>query len=72
MTNCKGCGRKGIEVMFFNRCAVHFGIYTVHTPANAFFVKLGKVLKCALKGTLTCSDMFRSTAVIREPSLEPS
>jgi len=47
-------------------------IYKFHTPTNALFIKLVKVLKFTLKITLTCSYMFRSTAIIREPSLEPS
>jgi len=51
---------------------VHFYIYKVHTPINALFIKLHKVLKFTLKITLTCSYMFQSAAIIREPSLEPS
>ena len=58
--------------VFFNHCTVYFYIYKVHTPTNALFIKLDKVLKFTLKITLTCSYMFRSTTVIREPSLEPS
>jgi len=57
---------------FFYRCTVHSDIYKVHTPTNAIFIKLDKVLKFTLKITLTCSYMFRSTTIIREPSLEPS
>jgi len=57
---------------FFNLCTVYFDIYNVHTPTNALFIKLEKVLKFTLKITLTFSYMFRSTTVIREPSLEPS
>jgi len=49
---------------------VHFGIYKVHTPTNALFIKLDRVLKFTLKITLTCSYMFRSTTIIREPSLD--
>ena len=45
-------------------------IYKVHKPTNALFIKLDKVLKFTLKITLTCSYMFRSTTIIREPSLE--
>jgi len=56
----------------FYRCTVHFDIYKVYTPTNAFFFKLDKGLKFALKITLTCSYMFRSTTIIREPLLEPS
>jgi len=41
-------------------------VYRVHTPTNAIFIKLDKVLKLTLKITLTCSY------IIREPSLEPS
>jgi len=44
----------------------------VRTPTNALFIELDKVLKFTLKITLTCSYMFRSTTIIREPSLEPS
>jgi len=47
-------------------------IYKVHIPTNALFIKLDKVLKFTLKITLTCSYMFRSPIIIREPSLEPS
>jgi len=47
---------------------VHFDIYKVHTPTNALSVKLDRVLKFTLKITLTCSYMFRSTTIIREPS----
>ena len=53
----------------FHRCTVLFDIYEVHTPTNALFIKLDKVLKFTLKITLTCSYMFRSTTIIREPSL---
>ena len=57
---------------FFNiyRCTVHFYIYKVHTPTNALFIKLDKLLKCTLKITFTCSYMFRSMTIIREPSLQ--
>jgi len=44
----------------------------VHTPTNTLFIKLDKVLKFTLKITLTCSYMFWSTTIIKEPSLEPS
>jgi len=57
---------------FFYRCTVHFDLYTVHTPTSASLIKLDKILKSALKITLTCPYMFRSTTNIREPSLEPS
>ena len=55
------------------RCRLVDNIVTdkVHTPTNEIFMKLDKVLKFTLKITLTCSYMFRSTAIIREPSLEP-
>jgi len=43
----------------------------VHTPTNVHFIKLDRVLKFTLKITLTCSYMFQSTTIIREPSLEP-
>ena len=56
----------------FYRCTVHFDIYKVHTPTNALFIKIDRVLKRTLKITSTCSYMFRSTIIIREPSLEPS
>ena len=58
--------------LFFYFCTVRFDIYKVHTPTNALFIKLDKVLKFTLKITLTCSYMFWSTTIIREPSLEPS
>ena len=32
--------------------------YKVHTPTNALFIKLDKVLKFTLKITLTCSYIF--------------
>jgi len=51
---------------------VQFDIYKVHSPTNALFIKLDKALKFTLNITLTCSYMFRSTAINREPSLEPS
>jgi len=51
---------------------VNFDIYKVHTQTNALLIKLDKLLKFTLKLTLTCSYMFRSTTVIREPSLETS
>jgi len=47
-------------------------ICKVHTPTNALFIKLEKVLKFTLNITSTRSYMFRSTTVIREPSLGPS
>jgi len=47
-------------------------VYKVHTPTNALFIKFGEVVKFTLKITLTCCYMFRSTTIIREPSLEPS
>jgi len=49
-----------------------FDIYRLHAQTNALFIKLNKVLKFTLKIALTCSYMFRSTTIIREPSLEPS
>jgi len=55
----------------FYRSTVNFGIHKVHTPTNALFIWLDKDLKFTLKITLTCSYMFRSTTVIREPSIEP-
>jgi len=58
-------------IVFFNRCTVHFDIYKVHTPTNVHFIKLDRVLKFTLKITLTCSYMFQSTTIIREPSLDP-
>ena len=63
-------------IFFFNfyRCTVHFDIYKVHTPTNALFIKLDKVLKFTFKIMLTCSYMFLSLSmtIIREPSLESS
>ena len=58
--------------VYFYRCTVHFDIYKVHYPTNALCIKLDKILKFTLKTTLVCSYMFRSTTIIREPSLEPS
>jgi len=48
-------------------------VYEVHTPTNALFGKLDKVLKFALKITSAFSYMFRSlsTTIIKELSLEP-
>jgi len=40
---------------------MHFDIYKVHTQTNALFIKPDKVLKFAVKITLTCSYMFRPT-----------
>jgi len=57
-------------ILFFYHCTMHFDIYKVHTPTNALFIKLDKVLKFTLKRTLTCSYMFWSMTIIREPSLE--
>ena len=62
---------KDVHSIFY-RCNVHFYINKVHTRKNALFIKLDEVLKFTLKITLSCSYMFRSTAIIREPSLEPS
>jgi len=56
----------------YYRCTVHFDIHKVHTPTNALFIKLDNILKFTSKITLICSYMFRSTTIIREPSLEPS
>jgi len=47
-------------------------IYKVRTPTNALFIQLDNVLKFTLKITSTCSYMFRSMIIIRDPSLEPS
>jgi len=57
--------------IYFYRCTEHFDIHKVHSPTNALFIKLDKVLKIALKITSACSYMFRSATIIREPSLEP-
>jgi len=51
---------------------MHFDIYNVHSPTNALFIKLDKVLKLTLRIILAFSYMFRSTTIIRKPSLEPS
>jgi len=37
------------------------GIYKVHTPTNALFIKLDKVSKFTLKITLTCSYSTQQT-----------
>ena len=58
--------------LHFYRCTVHFDIYKVHTPTNALFIKRDKDLKFTLKITLICSYIFQSTAIIKEPSPEPS
>jgi len=57
--------------LFFYR-TMHFDIYKVHLPTNALFIKLDRVLKFTLQITLACSYVFRSTTIIREPSLDPS
>jgi len=31
------------QMIIFYRCSVQSEIYTVHTPTNALFIKLGKV-----------------------------
>jgi len=59
-------------VLNFYLSTLHFDINEVHTPTNALLIKLDRALKFILKITLTCSNMFRSTTIIREPSLEPS
>jgi len=51
---------------------INYHYCKVHTPTNELFIKFDKVLKFTLKITLTCSYMFRSTTIIRKPSLEPS
>jgi len=51
---------------------MHFDIYKVHTLTNVLFITLDKILKFTLKIILTCPYMFRSTTIIREPSLEPN
>jgi len=56
----------------FYGCTVHFDMYKVHKPTNVLFIKLDNVLKFTLKITLTCSYMFRSKTIVREPSLELS
>jgi len=45
-------------------CTLHFDIDKVHTPKNAFYIKLDKVLKFTLKITLACSYVFRYTTII--------
>jgi len=42
---------KRIKSIFYP-CTVHFDIYKVHSPTNARFIKLDKVLKFTLKITL--------------------
>jgi len=64
-------GQKIVDSIFY-RCTVHFDIYKVHIQINALFIKLDKISKFTLKTTLTCSYVFRSTTIIREPSLEPN
>ena len=41
------CGQSGSQNIYqtFYRCTVHFDIYKVHSPTNALFIKLDKVLK---------------------------
>jgi len=51
---------------------INYHYYKVLTPTNTLFIKLDKALKFTLKIILICSCMFRSTTIIREPSLEPS
>ena len=60
------------EIRCFAKYCDNFFIHKFRTPTNALFIKLDKVLKFTLKITLTCYYMFRSTAIIRDPSLEPS
>jgi len=59
-------------ISIFYRFTLHFDVCKVHTPTNALFIKLDKVLKFTLRITLTSSYMFRSTTTMREPSSEPS
>jgi len=40
---------KVINHDFFYSCAVLFDIYKVHSPTNALYIKLDKVLKFTLK-----------------------
>ena len=70
--NQHGVAFSGIFIC--HRYTVHFDIYQVHTPTNALFIKLDKLLKFTLKITSTCSHMFRSlsTTRIRESSLDPN
>ena len=54
-------------------CRVLVGVMLeVHKPTDALFIKLDKFLKFTLKITLTYFYMFRSTTIIKEPSLEPN
>ena len=46
-------------------------LYKVHTSTNALCIKLNKLLKFTLKIILAWSYMFRSTTIMREPTLEP-
>jgi cytochrome c oxidase subunit IV len=39
--------------MIFYRFTVHFGIYRVHSPTNALFIKFENALKFTLKFTLS-------------------
>ena len=41
-----------------NRCAVHFDIYKVHTPTNALYITLDRVLKFALKSLWLAPTCF--------------
>ena len=59
-------------ILVSNQIGAQFFSYEVHTPKNALFIKLDKVLKFTLKIILNYSYLFRSTTFIREPSLEPS
>ena len=40
---------RSTRLFFLYRCTVHFDIYKVHTPTNALFIKLDKVLKIYIK-----------------------
>jgi len=45
------CVNRDLNFFFFNfyRCTVRLAIHKVHTPTNALFIKLDKVLKFTLK-----------------------
>jgi len=47
-----------INHIFFYRCTEHFDIYKIHTPTNALYIKLDKVLKFTLKSLLLAPTCF--------------
>ena len=61
-----------MEIKKSNKWSFYDFVYVKFIHQQMHSIKLDKGLKFTLKITLTCSYMFRSTTIIREPSLEPS